>query len=106
STLTPQRGHSTRRSVQKEHCDPPQRHELEAPHRQCVIAGAGDAADGTHGSPILAWTYLYLKDRSLLSFLPFNGAIDKTRMQLHPIQDRLEQHPVLLSAIGLLGRNQ
>jgi hypothetical protein len=37
---------------------------------------------------------LNIKDQALAPIIPANSAIYKTMMQLNPIQDRLELHPV------------
>ena len=87
--------------IQEKYCDSPQRDELESAHWQRVIAGAGKAAAGTDWPPVFARPYFNFKDRLLLLLYKSCGGIYKTMMQLNPIQDRLEQHPVLL--VSLIG---
>lgn len=82
------------KGIQEKHGDSPQGNKLETALRQGVIAGAELAAAGTGRPASFASPYLNLKDQALAPIIPPSNAIHETMMQLNPIQDRLEQHPV------------
>lgn len=85
--------------VEEEYGDAPQGNELEAALGKNVIPGSTSAATRTGGSTSFPSPDFNLKDPAAPTFAPTDRPVDKTSVQLDPIEDRLKQHPVLLCPV-------
>ena len=80
--------------VQEEDRQAPQGHELEAPGRQRVVAGAGPLTPRTARPAMTAGAQVDLQVQPPGLFPEPDGAVHKPGLLLQPIQDSLDQHPV------------
>jgi len=82
--------------IDEEDGDALERDELEAPGWGNVVARTMSPTIGTDRAIIAAWQNLDVKDIAAAMFTPVHRGVNETTLRLNPIQDRLEQHIVLL----------
>ena len=92
-TIDPPKG------IKEENQYPPKGNKLESTLRQTVIARSSATAPRTHRLSIVSGPNLDVQDQPVPFLVKTNRPVHKTRLLLDPIQDNLELHPVLLSAV-------
>ena len=85
--------------IEEKYRYPPQGHELKPALAHGVVARPGLAATGADWPTTLSGFDFYLQGQSPRLLTPTNLAVHKTSMQLNPIQDRLDLHPVFSSLV-------
>jgi hypothetical protein len=93
--------------IQEEHGNAPQGHELKTAPPEDIVARPEPATAGADRADALSGAYLDFQDHLLPQITAVDCAIHKTSMQLDPVQDRFELHPVFPSfGFGILVDSQ
>src|SRR3972149_5104362 len=92
--------------VQEEDRNAPQRHELEQPGLQRVVAGAWPAATRTDRPTVPTRPNLHDQYWIAVDIFPLDIPIDERLEFLHPIQNSLQLHPVPASCFGRFRRHR